>query len=377
MFWKRKEKQDPIEPLAESPIEAPVEVQEAKIEVPATETIETAEAIEEDPASSAPRKGLFAKLRDRLRKTRESIVTQAVKIFRLHGKIDDDLLEELEEVLILADVGVNTTMELMGELRNRIRVEKKKESDDLNWLTRTLQELSREMLEQGDRTMKTAASGPSVYLVIGVNGVGKTTAIGKLASRFKAEGKSVLLVAADTFRAAAIEQLAIWSKRADVPIVMGKEGADPSSVVYQAMERLKTETADIVIIDTAGRLHTKSNLMQELAKMARVISREVPEAPHETLLVLDASTGQNALSQAKTFTEACQISGLVLTKLDGTAKGGVILSVHKQLKLPVKWIGVGEGIDDLEPFDPDAFTKALFNIETEPVEESEAETTEA
>ena len=359
MFWKRKEKQDPVELQTEAPIEAPV-----------------VEAVEEVPASEAPKKGLFAKLRDRLRKTRESIVTQAVKIFRLHGKIDDDLLEELEEVLILADVGVDTTMELMSELRNRIRQEKKKESDDLDWLTQTLQAISREMLEQGERGMRLAPSGPSVYLVIGVNGVGKTTAIGKLASRFKTEGKSVLLVAADTFRAAAIEQLDIWSKRAEVPIVLGKEGADPSSVVYQAMERLKTEPADIVIIDTAGRLHTKSNLMQELAKMARVISREVADAPHETLLVLDASTGQNALSQARTFTEACQISGLVLTKLDGTAKGGVILSVHKQLQLPVKWIGVGEGIDDLEPFEPDAFTKALFNLETETEGANEEETTE-
>jgi fused signal recognition particle receptor len=356
MFWKRKEKQEPTEPQSEAPVEPPILEQK-----------------EEEPAPEQPKKGLFAKLRDRLRRTRESIVTQAVKIFRLHGKIDDDLLEELEEVLILADVGVDTTMELMNELRNRIRVEKKKESEDLKWLTTTLQELSREILEQGEREMKTATSGPSVYLVIGVNGVGKTTAIGKLASRFKSEGKSVLLVAADTFRAAAIEQLEIWSNRAEVPIVLGKEGADPSSVVYQAMERLKSEPADIVIIDTAGRLHTKSNLMQELAKMARVISREVPEAPHETLLVLDASTGQNALSQAKTFTDACKISGLILTKLDGTAKGGVILSVHKQLKLPVKWIGVGEGIDDLEAFDPDAFTKALFNIETEEETEENSE----
>lgn len=360
MFWKRKEKQTPEEPQIEAPTESSITEPE-KVE-PATE----------EPAPAAPKKGLFAKLRDRLRKTRESIVTQAVKIFRLHGKIDDDLLEELEEVLILADVGVDTTMELMDELRNRIRLEKKKESDDLKWLTNTLQELSREMLEQGDRSMKTAVAGPSLYLVIGVNGVGKTTAIGKLANRFKNEGKSVLLVAADTFRAAAIEQLGIWSQRAEVPIVMGKEGADPSSIVYQAMERLKTEPADIVIIDTAGRLHTKSNLMQELAKMARVISREVADAPHETLLVLDASTGQNAMSQAKTFTEACQISGLILTKLDGTAKGGVVLSVHKQLKLPVKWIGVGEGIDDLEAFDPDAFTRALFNIETEETEVDEA-----
>ncbi len=361
MFWKRQEKNEPVEPQAEIQPEASVQ------------EFVSAES-DQEQASESPKRGLFGKLFDRLSKTRESIVKQAVKIFRLRGKIDDDLLDELEEVLILADVGIDTTTELMDELRTRIRREKKKDSDDLSWLTQTLQEISREMLEQGERGMALADSGPSVYLVIGVNGVGKTTAIGKLANKFKQDGKSVMLVAADTFRAAAIEQLGVWAKRADVPIVRGKEGADPSSVVYLAMERLKEEPADIVIIDTAGRLHTKSNLMQELAKMARVISREVENAPHETLLVLDASTGQNALSQAKTFTEACQISGLILTKLDGTAKGGVVLSVHKQLKLPVKWIGVGESINDLEHFDPDTFTKALFNIETE--DEKQEEPTE-
>lgn len=362
MFWKRKPKDEPAPQPEEN--QSPETVD---LESPATEEPEAVEPPAEEPAPK--KKGLFAKLRDGLRKTRESIVSRAVSLFRAHGKIDDDLLDELEELLITSDVGVDTTLELMDELRDRIRREKKSESDDIDWLTNTLRELSHEMIEQGDRSMKTAASGPSVYLVIGVNGVGKTTAIGKLSHRFKQEGKRVMMVAADTFRAAAIEQLEIWSKRADVPIVLGKEGADPSSVVYQAVERNKTEPADVIIIDTAGRLHTKSNLMQELAKMARVISREIPDAPHETLLVLDASTGQNALSQAKTFMAACPISGLILTKLDGTAKGGVVLAVHKQLKLPVKWIGVGEGINDLEPFDPNAFTRALFQLDDEPANE--------
>ncbi|MBI1387690.1 MAG: signal recognition particle-docking protein FtsY [bacterium] len=376
MFWKRK-KEDPADSAADSTQESPSTPLNAEPASTSAQPPEAPAAQEPVPApvepveEEKPRKGFFARLRDSLRKTRENIVTRAVQIFRLRGKIDAELLEELEEVLISADVGLDTTLEMMDELRDRIRREKKSDSDDLPWLTRSLQEISREMLEQGERDMRTAPAGPSIYLVIGVNGVGKTTAIGKLAYRFKQEGKSVLLVAADTFRAAAIEQLVIWSQRAGVEIVAGKEGSDPSSVVFNAMERAKSEAFDVIIIDTAGRLHTKSNLMQELAKMARVISREFSSAPHETLLVLDASTGQNALSQARTFMEACKITGLVLTKLDGTAKGGVILAVHKQLKLPVKWIGVGEAIGDLQSFDPDAFTRALFQIETESPSETE------
>jgi len=323
------------------------------------------------PVESRP-KGLFAKLRERLRATRESITQKALNLFRQRGKIDSELLDELEEVLISADVGVASTTALIDELRDRIRMEKKANSTDQAWLTGTLCGLMREMLEQGDRELKTAAEGPSIYLVIGVNGVGKTTAIGKLAYRLKEQGKSVLLVAADTFRAAAIDQLKIWAERAGVPIVAGDEGADPSSVVFNAMNTAKAQNPDVVIIDTAGRLHTKVNLMQELAKMTRVIHREFEGAPHENLLVLDASTGQNALSQARTFLESCGVTGLILTKLDGTARGGVVLSVHKELNLPVKFIGVGEGIEDLEPFDPDAFTRALFQLDTDsddPVEE--------
>lgn len=341
MFWKKKESATP--------------------QLEKHDSVTTPSADE----TSAPKKGLFAKLRDRLRATRESIAQKALTIFRLRGKIDKELLDDLEEVLILADVGVKTTTALLDDLRERIRLEKKDNSSDSKWLTQTLRSLMRDTLDQGDRELKTATEGTSVYLVIGVNGVGKTTAIGKLAHRLKGEGKSVLIVAADTFRAAAIQQLEIWAKRADVPIVLGTEGADPSSVVYNAMKTAKENKPDVIIIDTAGRLHTKINLVQELAKMSRVISREFDGAPQETLLVLDASTGQNALLQAKTFLQACGVTGLILTKLDGTARGGVVLSVHKELNLPVKFIGVGEGIEDLEPFDPDAFTKALFQSEDE------------
>jgi len=334
-----------------------------KSEIPHTESDDTITSSSSE--ETAPKKGLFAKLRDRLQATRESIAQKALNLFHLRGKIDEELLDELEEVLILADVGVQTATSLIDDLRDRIRLEKKNNSTDSQWLTQTLRSLMREILEQGDRDLKTADEGPSIYLVIGVNGVGKTTAIGKLAHRLKGEGKRVILVAADTFRAAAIEQLEIWSKRADVPIVLGTEGADPSSVVYNAMKSAKDDNPDTIIIDTAGRLHTKINLVQELAKMSRVISREFEGAPIETLLVLDASTGQNALLQAKTFLESCGVTGLILTKLDGTARGGVVLAVHKELNLPVKFIGVGEGIEDLEPFDPDAFTKALFQVEDE------------
>jgi fused signal recognition particle receptor len=331
------------------------------------ETTPPVEQQNQQPQGEHPpkKKGLFAKLRDRLRATRETITQKTLEIFRLRGKIDAELLEQLEEILIGADVGFETTMDLMKELRNRIRIEKKADSEDYAWLSRTLRELMRAMLEQGNQELQTAPQGPSIYLIIGVNGVGKTTAIGKMASRFKNEGKKVLLVAADTFRAAAIEQLDIWSKRAGVDIVLGKEKADPSSVIYKAMEQTKATQPDVVIIDTAGRLHTKQNLMQELAKMNRVISREFEGAPHENLLVLDASTGQNALQQAKIFMESCGITGLILTKLDGTAKGGVVLALHKRLELPVKFIGVGEGIDDLEVFNPDAFTKAIFPMTEE------------
>lgn len=381
LFWKKKKPAGPsaLDELAETVAKGVKPPEERTLDLsaitptPAAEepvsapsTVETVtQPVQETPSLTPPdlpaqRITLFTKLRDRLRATRESIAEKTAGLFRLRGKIDEDLLDDLEEILIAADVGVDTTLELMGDLRNRIRREKKTNSSDVEWLSQTLQTLMSEMLEQGERGLELADSGPSVYLVIGVNGVGKTTAIGKIAHRCKNQGKSVMLVAADTFRAAAIDQLKIWADRAEASFVPGKEGQDPSAVVYNALNQAKTEKPDIMIIDTAGRLHTKANLMQELAKMSRVISREFSDAPHETLLVLDASTGQNALSQAKVFLESCGITGLILTKLDGTAKGGVVLALHKQLKLPVKFIGVGEGIEDLEPFDAEAFAKALF-----------------
>lgn len=344
MFWKKNKEEKPKSPN----------------EIPASASPADAES-----QSQPKKKGLFGKLFDRIKATSDAIVQKTVDLFRLHGKIDDDLLDELEEALISSDVGLDTTLAMIEELRNRIRREKKAESTDLDWLTRTLRDITLEMLDQGENEINTATSGPSIYLIIGVNGVGKTTAIGKLAHRFKEEGKSVMLVAGDTFRAAAIQQLEIWAERAAVPIVAGQEKADPASVVYNAMQRAKSENPDVVIIDTAGRLHTKVNLMQELSKVSRVINREFSEAPHETMLVLDASTGQNALQQAKIFMESCDISSLILTKLDGTAKGGVVISLHNQLKLPVKFIGIGEGIEDLEPFNARAFANALFQIQEE------------
>ncbi|MDX9755688.1 MAG: signal recognition particle-docking protein FtsY [bacterium] len=390
MFWKRKKKEPaqpaqaakPPQPQAPAPARPPAPTQ------PQATPQATAPAQPSQPAKPAPvpppkpstpapqaaatpakpgerpkKQGLFAKLRDRLRKTSESITQRTLELFRLRGRIDDELLEQLEEVLISSDIGFDTTQDLIKELRNRIRREKKTNSKDFNWLAGTLRDLIHEMLEQDNRELQFAPTGPTIYLVIGVNGVGKTTAIGKMAYRFKNQGKKVLLVAADTFRAAAIEQLVLWSEEADVPIVAGKERSDPSSVVYTAMTKAKETQPDIVIIDTAGRLHTKHNLMQELAKMSRVISRDFEGAPHETLLVLDASTGQNALSQARVFMESCGITGLILTKLDGTAKGGIVLALHKQLQLPVKFIGVGEEIEDLEVFNPDLFSRAIFPLD--------------
>jgi fused signal recognition particle receptor len=369
MFWRRKKKE--AEPKPQDVIEYGGEVIEFE-DQEALVLDETGQVSEEELdyelydvlEKPTTHQGMFTKLRDRLRDTRESIAQRTLTLLQRTGKIDDEFLDDLEEILIAADVGVETTLELMDELRERIRREKKANSSDAEWLTNTLRDLMREMLEQGERGLELVDNGPSIYLVIGVNGVGKTTAIGKLAHRCMMEGKSVMLVAADTFRAAAIEQLEVWARRAQVGIHSGQEGADPSSIVYNALNQAREEKPDIIIIDTAGRLHTKSNLMQELNKMSRIISREYEGAPHEILLVLDASTGQNAFSQARQFMQTCGITGLILTKLDGTAKGGIVFTLHKQLQLPVKFIGVGEGINDLEPFDPEAFTRALFAVPT-------------
>ena len=301
--------------------------------------------------------GFFDKLKKGLAKTRETITNKIEKLVIGYADIDDDLLDELEEILIMADVGVNTTEKLMESVRRGI---KKKEINTPEDLKPFLQARISELLANGSDETRVAAAGPTVLLVIGVNGVGKTTTIGKLASYYKGQGKSVMLAAADTFRAAAIDQLEVWGERTGTRVIRHEEGSDPAAVAYDAVKAAKARNIDVLLIDTAGRLQTKTNLMEELKKINRVIQREIPDAPHETLLVLDATTGQNAISQANIFTKAAPISGVVLTKLDGTAKGGVVIGIKAELSMPVKWIGVGEGVDDLRPFVAEDFARALF-----------------
>lgn len=299
--------------------------------------------------------GLFTKIGAGLKKTRDSLMNSVNSMLRSFTKIDNELFEELEEILILADTGAATAARLCEALRKKV---KERGVTDPAQVKGLLAETVAEML-RGGQEMKLTAK-PSVILVIGVNGVGKTTTIGKLAARYKAEGKKVILGAADTFRAAAIEQLDIWADRAGVDIIRHAQGADPAAVVFDTIAAAKARHADLVICDTAGRLHNKKNLMDELSKIGRVIDRELPDADRETLLVLDATTGQNAVNQAREFKSAAGITGIVLTKLDGTARGGVVLAIREDLDVPVKFVGVGEGIDDLLPFDPDDFASGLF-----------------
>ena len=301
--------------------------------------------------------GFFDKLKKGLSKTRENITNKIEKLIIGYADIDDDLLDELEEILIMADVGVNTTDKLMEAVRKGI---KKKEINTPEDLKPFLQARISEILTTCSDETKVAENGPTVILVIGVNGVGKTTTIGKLASYYQGQGKSVMLAAADTFRAAAIDQLQVWGERTGTKVIAHEEGSDPAAVAFDAVKAAKARNIDVLLIDTAGRLQTKANLMEELKKINRVIQREIPEAPHETLLVLDATTGQNAISQANIFTKAAPITGVVLTKLDGTAKGGVVIGIKAELSMPVKWIGVGEGVEDLRPFVAEDFAKALF-----------------
>jgi fused signal recognition particle receptor len=302
--------------------------------------------------------GFFNKLKSGLAKTKSAILGKIDGLFRMFTKVDEELFEELEELLISADIGVNTTMELLDGLREWALENKVKEPMQLReQLIATLTDMV------GEHEPLKLDSKPSVILVIGVNGVGKTTSIGKMSAELKSQGKKVVVAAADTFRAAAAEQLAVWCERAKVDIIRQDAGADPASVVFDAISAAKSRGADVLIVDTAGRLHNKKNLMDELAKIDRVINRELPEASRETLLVLDATTGQNAILQAKEFRDSAKISGLILTKLDGTAKGGIVLSIKKELGIPVKFIGVGEGIDDMKPFSGKEFTTALFEKE--------------
>lgn len=301
--------------------------------------------------------GLFKKIKDGLKKTRDSVVGQIDSMLKSFTKIDEELFEELTELLVMGDVGVTTAEQITDELRDRVKKDGIKDPAEIKHL---LEEVVADML-RGDEELKINTK-PSIILVIGVNGVGKTTTIGKLANNLRKQGKSVLLAAADTFRAAAIEQLEVWADRSGCQIVKQNEGSDPAAVIFDAISAAKARNTDVIICDTAGRLHNKKHLMDELAKIGRVIDRELPDADKEFLLVLDATTGQNAVNQAEQFSKATGITGIVLTKLDGTAKGGVVLAIKNGLGIPVKYIGVGEQIDDLQEFVPEDFSKALFDF---------------
>ena len=304
------------------------------------------------------KKGFFRRLVSGLTKTRDNIVSGIYSIFSGFSAIDDDFYEELEESLIMGDIGIDTTMSIMETLRQKVKEQKIKDPAECKAL---LINSIKEQMNLGDNAYE-FENRKSVVLVIGVNGVGKTTSIGKMAEQLKSEGKSVLLAAADTFRAAAVEQLTEWANRANVGIVAQKEGSDPAAVIYDAVAAAKARDVDVLLCDTAGRLHNKKNLMEELKKINRIIEREYPQAYRENLIVLDATTGQNALEQAKQFREVADVTGIILTKMDGTAKGGIAVAIQSELGLPVKYIGVGEKIDDLQKFDSDEFVNALFNI---------------
>lgn len=302
--------------------------------------------------------GFFDKLKAGLEKTRKSFTEKIEQLVTGYVTIDDEFLDDLEAVLLSADVGVQTTTKLMADIKKGIKSKEINSPEDLKPF---LQDRISKLLANDVAETKMAKSGPTVIVVVGVNGVGKTTTIGKLAQYYREQGLKVMLAAADTFRAAAIDQLEIWGERAGAEVITHNEGSDPAAVAFDAVQSAKAKKVDMLIVDTAGRLHTKSNLMEELKKIRRVINREIPDAPHETLLVLDATTGQNAVNQAKVFGDAAELSGIVLTKLDGTAKGGVVIAIKAELDLPVKWVGVGEAASDLRPFVPSDFVQALFS----------------
>ena len=302
--------------------------------------------------------GFFSKIKAGLQKTKQSISDGVTSLINSFTKIDEELFEELEELLVMSDIGVKTSVEICDILRSKIKEQGITDPKEIKSLMR---DIVIDMLGEDDGLH--LDTKPAVILVIGVNGVGKTTSIGKIAARLKAQNKSVLLGAADTFRAAAIDQLGVWAERAGVPMVKSVEGTDPASVVFDTITSAKAKSSDIIICDTAGRLHNKKNLMDELAKINRVIKRELPDSSIETLLVLDAATGQNAVNQAREFKNVTDISGIILTKLDGTAKGGIVVAIHNELSIPVKFVGVGEGIDDLQPFNAKEFADGIFDAE--------------
>ncbi len=343
---------------AEAAAEAEDDFREGDDDGLAAEPYEADETELEDVEEPHKEKGRFFKrLRERLHKTREQFVDRMDRLVLGKKTIDADLMDDLEEVLITSDLGVKTSRVLLQRVADKI---KRQELKDPSKLREALREDIKAILAVDVPPLDVGAHHPFVIMVIGVNGVGKTTTIGKLAHQMKGEGRKVMLVAADTFRAAAVEQLSLWADRAGVPIVKQKSGSDPSAVAFDAIDAAVSREMDVVLLDTAGRMHTKVNLMEELKKVQRTVSRKMPDAPHEILLVLDATTGQNALSQAKLFKEQIGATGLILTKLDGTAKGGIIVAICEELKLPVRYIGIGESMDDLRPFDAEEFTRALF-----------------
>ena len=331
-------------------------IEEETIEKEIIEEVDGDGSQDSDQEEGQEKMGIFARLLAGLSKTKDNITGRIDSLLKSYTKIDEELLEDLEEILITADVGVTTTMEIIDRLRDMIKERGVKDPLEVRDL---LKEIVASILKEGNSELD-INPGPAVIVMVGVNGVGKTTTIGKLAQRYKKDGKKVMLAAADTFRAAATEQLDIWAKRIDVDIIKHHEGADPGAVVFDAIKASQARKVDLLICDTAGRLHNKANLMNELGKIFKIIDREYPEAKKEVLLVVDATTGQNAVSQAKTFKEVANITGIVLTKLDGTAKGGVVLAVKSEVDVPVKLIGVGERAEDLQSFDADSFTDAIF-----------------
>lgn len=392
MFWKRKKSDfislnlsgpdEPVveqvaEPVVEKPVEkvqpAPVAAEAKPIEPPKREEkpVVDAPAPQVPPVVAAPQveetaedEGFMKRFRKAISSTRENIASRLEDVVKGKKQIDANTLEELEEALIGADIGVQTTMEIIENVRKQVDRQMLNDTDELK---RTIKQHLLDILEAAEHARGVASElavpddvRPYVMMIVGVNGVGKTTTIGKLAQRIKAEGNEILICAADTFRAAASDQLAIWAERAGVPLIQQKQGTDPAAVLFDSLKAAKARNADVLIVDTAGRLHNKANLMAELEKMKRVANREVPGAPHEVLLVVDAVTGQNGLSQAREFMKAADITGLVLTKLDGTAKGGIAVAIAKELNLPIRYCGIGEQADDLVVFDPKAYVEGLF-----------------
>lgn len=358
-----KTDEEVIEPVQEEVIPEEKQIQTESLERAQADSLEAAEELVDPEIIEEQKEEIIVqeKYEKGLEKTRKTFGERLNELFANFRSVDEDFFEELEETLIGADVGFDTAIKITESLRQEVKLRNvKKPAAVQNTIIEKMVDLYEAEGIEENNALNIQANGPTVMLFVGVNGVGKTTSIGKLAHEFKRDGKKVLMAAADTFRAGAIDQLVVWGERAGVEVVRGNAGGDPAAVVFDAVERAKVENADILLVDTAGRLQNKVNLMNELEKIKRVIQRELPDAPHEVLLVVDATTGQNAMSQAKQFKETTDVTGLVLTKLDGTAKGGIVLAIRNELHLPVKLVGLGEGIDDLEPFDANDFAIGLF-----------------